>query len=272
MRQTFILIAGDTGLGKSQTLLHMFRYGVRRKAKGVFVTNEMGLDQVKTGFISGITGIDFNRIERGKLDEADYARILASKKQYKKAGVGAKIVSYPEVSTVGAFRAKLLEYRQQGFTADFAILDYLNEMSPEGGGDSRGDWSGIGEIASDLRGLALSWDTGIVLDNGYRILGMPVVTASQRKTGAAGKSFARTEDTAFSPVPAQIAAAVGHLTQDADMKEMGVIDLSWTKCRFGKTGKLRLYPDFSVSRLHSKKKQREMAVDNSYDLGDEDDE
>lgn len=271
MRQTFILIAGDTGLGKSKTLSHIFRYGVRRKAKGVFVTNEMGLSQVKTDFVSGITGIDFNKIERGRLEEVDHAKIRVAGRKWKKAGVSAKIVSYPEVSTVGAFRAKLLEFRQQGFIADFAVLDYLNEMSPEGGGDSRGDWSGIGEIASDLRGLALSWDTNIELDNGYHIYGMPVITASQRKTSVAGKSFARTEDTAFSPVPAQIAAAVGHLTQDADMKELGVIDFSWTKCRFGRTGKLRLYPDFSKSRLHSKKKQREIALDNSYDLGDEDD-
>jgi len=272
MRQTFILIGGDTGLGKSKTLSHIFRYGVRRHAKGVFMTNEMGLSQVKADFVSGITGIDFNRIDRGQLEREDYTKIRAKLKYYKKTGASAKIVSYPEVSTVGAFRAKLLEYRQQGFQTDFAVLDYLNEMSEDANGaDSRGDWSGVGKIASDMRGLAISWDTGIELDSGYRIYGMPVITATQRKTSAAGKAFARTEDTAYSPVPAQVAACVGHLTQDPDMKELGVIDLTFTKCRFGKPGRVRLYPDFSKSMLHSKKKYRESMIDNSYDLGDEED-
>jgi hypothetical protein len=56
------------------------------------------------------------------------------------------------------------------------------------------------------------------------------------------------------------------------MEELGVIDLAFTKCRFGKPGKLRLYPDFAKSRLHSKKKHSESVMDNSYDLGDGEDE
>lgn len=269
IRGTFILIGGDTGLGKSKTLSHVFRHGVKKNAKGVFMTNEMTLDQVKTDFISGITGIEFNKIDRGQLEEEDYSKIRSKMRFYKKRNAGAKIVSYPEVSTVGTFRAKLLEYKQEGFNADFAVLDYLNELSGDtSGADIRGDWSSIGKVASDLRSLAMSWDTGIELDNGYRIYGMPVLSAAQRKTTSAGKAGAKTEDVAFSPVPGQVAACVGHLTQDADMREMGVIDLRFTKCRFGRPGLIRLYPDFSKSRLHSKKRVKEAMNDSSFDLGE----
>jgi len=197
------IVVGDSGGGKSNTLLE-FAHNAAIAGKNVMLfTIEMSRWKMQTRLDSRITGIPFRKFRTATLTEKDWERWERKMKAWKeKVGKGSiYVVGFPQQCTVATIEAKIKERQQQsGNKVDLVVVDYLNDIKPNGRYETDKDWKAQGEISWDLKQMA-------------GLFKIPVVTANQGKSSSILSKFKVSEsgvpkfrrmmwnDAAFSPLP-----------------------------------------------------------------------
>jgi replicative DNA helicase len=152
-----IIIAGRPGMGKTALATNMafniakvFRAGDDLKAAdgGIvgFFSLEMSAEQLATRIISEQAGVPSERIRRGKIDEAEFARVVTSAQEMQQVPLFIDQTGGLSISQLAA-RARRLK-RQRGL--DVLIVDYLQLMS---GSSKRGSENRVQEVTEITTGL-----------------------------------------------------------------------------------------------------------------------
>ena len=125
-RKELGILAGESGLGKSNSLINITYRLAEKGYNVVYITLELSPEQVASRLDGMITGYPVNEVlEHPETVTKDLSQI---KDQY-----GSVDIKYmPAESTTSDVMAYLLEYQiQNGYYPDGIIVDYLDEMGTE---------------------------------------------------------------------------------------------------------------------------------------------
>lgn len=243
------LIIGENNVGKSFLLMEIpVHAAMTAKINTIIFTIEMNKIKQQTRIYSRISGIPYNKFRTGEITK-DELKVVKKKLEYWKANYGVlHVVSFDKGATVIELENKLKDAENK-YGKEFGLIsiDYLNDMKPIGKYQNLKGWDAMGEISWDLSNLAKRWNNR---------KGVPVVTANQKKTTKAGTGSTDWQDAAFSPLPAQHSTLGIGIGQNKDDEEWGRIRWDIFKNRDGGKGiSFYTFPDFSISKICSKKKQ-----------------
>ncbi len=261
----FIIVAGDTGTGKS-ILLHNIAVNAYMKNNDPFapVENwddggknilyfslEMPKSTQERRIDACITNVYSNHIRDGLLPEEDECRYFDGLRFQEKYSKEFHIVDMPRDVTTREIELKYLEVCDAGFKPDLIVIDYMGIMTPV---DSVGiDWQDLGTISAELHEFA-------------RVYEITVLTASQvnkTKDGQERYSTDRISRSGIIPTNADIIMQIAN-RPDEDIRTDMVVHI--TKMRDGAKGHFILSKDFG------KMKVIDIADDTFIDEDDDDDD
>jgi replicative DNA helicase len=242
---------GENNVGKSFLLMEVPVNAARvQKKHCLFFTIEMNKIKQERRIYSRITGIPYKKFKDGTLTKSE----INFWKEYldwwnENCGL-IHIVAFDKGATVPDIQNKVKDAENRyGHSFDLISIDYLNDMKPVGRYKSAKDWDAQGEISWDLTQFSKSY-------NNHK--GIPIITASQKKTARAGSASTDWSDAAFSPLPTQHATVGIGIGQDKDDRQIGRVRFDVFKNRDGeKSFRLFTFPNFSVSKISSVKRLNE---------------
>jgi len=252
------LVIGENSVGKSFLLMEIpVNASMVNKQNSVIFTIEMNKIQEEMRIYSRITGIPFNKFRTGEITKKELIQVRDKLEWWKENCGILHVVSFDKGATSLDIENKLKSAEDKyGKEFHLVSIDYLNDMKPLGNFGNNKEWTAQGEISWDLTQLAKRWNNR---------LGIPIITASQKKTDRAGSGNTNWQDAAFSPLPAQHASVGLGISQDAVDIGLKRIRYDIWKDRYGKKSiSFYTYPDFSISKINSLKKMYEV-----YDIDDE---
>jgi len=170
----FMIIAGDTGTGKS-ILMHNIAVNAYlgkndpfdpekkwddRGKNILYFSLEMPKESMERRIDSCTGEIYSNHIRDGLLDEASelkYFRTLSFQAQYEKK---FHIVDMPKGATTREIELKYIEVCEQGWKPDLVVVDYMGIMSPNNASGS--DWMDLGVISAELHEFARVYEIAVI--------------------------------------------------------------------------------------------------------------
>ncbi len=152
-----VIIAGRPGMGKTAlatniafNIARVFRAGEDAKTEngGIvgFFSLEMSSEQLATRIISEQAGVPSERIRRGKIDEAEFARVVTAAQEMQQVPLYIDQTGGLSIAQLAA-RARRLK-RQRGL--DVLVVDYLQLMT---GSSRRGNENRVQEVTEITTGL-----------------------------------------------------------------------------------------------------------------------
>jgi len=244
----FVIIAGDTGTGKS-ILMHNIAVNAYIASNNIsdcaeewnndgknilYFSLEMPKESIERRIDSCISEVYANHIRDGLLSEEDelkYFQCLRFQKEYSKH---FHIVDMPKGATTREIEIKYIEISETLFKPDLVVVDYLGIMSPN---DSSGsDWMDLGVISAELHEFA-------------RIYEISVITGSQvnrTKDGSESYNTRRIARSAMIPNNANIILQIG-CREDEDLRTD--IPMYIIKMRDGEKGMFTLSKDFGRMKV-----------------------
>jgi replicative DNA helicase len=228
-RSDMVILAARPSVGKTSLALSIAHNATKRfKQRVAFFSLEMSNEQVVQRLISAETGIDSQRLRRGKLSDDEWGRFMKAYSEL--SGILFFIDDSPGLSAL-EMRTKARRLHAE-YGVDLMVVDYLQLMR----GDFRSE-NRVQEISSISRALkALA-----------RELNVPVLALSQLSRGVESRTDKR-------PILSDLRES-GALEQDADVvifiyrDEMyneatdrpNIADIIVAKHRNGPTGTVALY-------------------------------
>lgn len=228
-----IVLAGRPAMGKSTIAMNIAEHAAVKEGKTVLVFSlEMPADQIMMKSVCSVMGLDFDRVRKGKLEDAEWSGITAGYAKLKDASLfindRSSLTSEQLLS-----RARKLQKRI-GRKVDLIIVDYLQLMTDRGEGVER-----VTKISRNIKLTAKEMDC-------------PVIAISQlsRKVEERGNKRPVNSDLRDSGAIEQDADIIGFIYRDEvynpnTTKMKGVAELGITKHRNGETGTVYL-----TSQLH----------------------
>lgn len=252
-----VLYIGEVNIGKSFQLMEEAINSSKKKLNTVMYTIEMQKVKQQRRIYSRISGIPYWKFKQGKLTKADKLLVREKLKEWKKNYGRLYVVSFDRGATVRELEAKHKEIENKyGEKFETMVVDYLNDLRPEGKYASDKNWEAQGEISWELASLSKSYDNHE---------GLFLISASQKKTSLYGKERKKSGSGAFSALPEHHATVVIDMGQSDTDEAVGRIRYDITKNRDGEKGvHYYSYPNFENSRINSLKRIREYY--NSTDL------
>ena len=178
-----VIIGARPGMGKTSLILNMARHiSVTEKRKVAFFSLEMTRDQLAQRMLSFDAAIDVSRLREGGLTAEEWDRIVGATTTLHEATLW---VDETSKITVQQIKAKLRRNKP-----DIVFVDYLQLITPVGGGDSRVQQ--VAEMTRELKIMA-------------KELNIPVVVCSQ--LNRAGQ-----------------ARGTSHMPQLSDLRDSGSIE------------------------------------------------
>lgn len=259
----FMIVAGDTGTGKSilmqniavnaylgkNTLSTPLEEWDNSGRNVLFFSLEMPKDSMERRIDSCMGELYSNQIRDGLLNEEDkkqYFRVLKFQSEYPK---NFHIVDMPKGATAREIELKYLEVCETLFKPDLVVIDYLGIMSPND--ISGSDWMDLGVISAELHEFS-------------RVYEVAVVTGSQvnkTKDGAERYDTNRIARSGMIPNNANIIIQIGCRPDEYMRTDMPVYI---TKMRDGERSQFTLSKDFAKMKVVD-------LVDTSFNDGDDDD-
>jgi len=229
---TLTTIAGRPGTGKSDIGAHIARKAATQ-APVVFVSVEMGHQEVMHRLVAAETGIDSTALQNGNLSPSQWERIGPGL-----GAIGELPISIDDdpSATVASIRAA---QRRSG--ARLVIVDYLQIVS---GPKAESRQLEVTNLVRGLKRMA-------------RQLDVPVIALAQLNRGLENRADKRPtlSDLRESGAIEQESDLVIGLYRDEqhhpDTKDKGVMEALVLKNRHGATGKARLAYDPAIKRIYS---------------------
>ena len=264
-KEELAIVIGDSGAGKSFSLMELAYTASLANKNVAYFTIEMSKWKAQTRMDSRISGVPYGQFRTAKITGKEFKRWKNKVDRYKEDIESNKkgwihVVGFPRGCTVSSIELKAMEIEQvRGQPVEFIVIDYLNDLRPIGTYMSNKSWDAQGELSWNLKQLARTWN---------RNNGVPVVTANQGKTSSALSQFKTSQeglvifkkmhwsDAAFSPLPSHHAAVIlGLLNSKYDENNVGnMLNYQIIKNRDGETSLgIVTFPRPSLCRLNSKK-------------------
>jgi replicative DNA helicase len=242
-----VIVAARPGMGKTSLMLNIaqnasIKYG---KTVGVF-SLEMSREQLVDRLFSAMLGVDSWKLQRGKMEDADFQRMGPIMDELNKANI---FIDDSVSSTIHELRAKARRLQME-HGLDLIIVDYLQLMSTGQSAYAANRVQEISEISRSLKALG-------------RELHVPVLAASQLSRAVESRpgNIPQLSDLRES----------GSIEQDADVVLMmyredmyeedsdrpGMTDIYIRKFRNGPTGRIELMYKkeqmkfFDVDKVHT---------------------
>jgi len=171
----FMIIAGDTGTGKS-ILMHniavnaylanndpfdaMKNWDATKGKNILYFSLEMPKESMERRIDACISGIYSNHIRDGLLSEDDerkYFRGLNFQSQYEKH---FHIVDVPKGATTREIELKYIEVCESGWKPDLVVVDYMGIMTANNSSGS--DWMDLGIISAELHEFARVYEIAVI--------------------------------------------------------------------------------------------------------------
>ena len=155
-----IVIAARPGMGKTSFVMSVAKEAALAKSPVAFFSLEMSQEQLTSRLMSMITGIDSNKIRRGKITEDDLRRMVEASQ-----AISTLPLHIDDTPALNIFELRARSRRMQmQYGIQLIIVDYLQLMS---GTEKKGNREGeVSEISRGLKALA-------------RELNVPVIALSQ---------------------------------------------------------------------------------------------
>ena len=242
-----VIVAARPGMGNTSLMLNIaqnasIKYG---KTVGVF-SLEMSREQLVDRLFSAMLGVDSWKLQRGKMEDADFQRMGPIMDELNKANI---FIDDSVSSTIHELRAKARRLQME-HGLDLIIVDYLQLMSTGQSAYAANRVQEISEISRSLKALG-------------RELHVPVLAASQLSRAVESRpgNIPQLSDLRES----------GSIEQDADVVLMmyredmyeedsdrpGMTDIYIRKFRNGPTGRIELMYKkeqmkfFDVDKVHT---------------------
>lgn len=260
-RGEFVIIAGDTGTGKS---IVMHNIGVNAYLGNndpfdpnknwhggnniLYFSLEMPKESMERRIDACMAEIYANHIRDGLLndtDELQYFRILKFQEEYEKH---FHIVDMPKGATTREIELKYLEILESGWKPDLVIVDYMGIMSANNPTGS--DWMDLGIISAELHEFA-------------RVYEIAVITGSQvnrSKDGSEKYDTSRIARSSMIPNNANVVLQIANRPDEYIRTDMQIYVI---KIRDGEKG-----DPFTLSKEFNKMKVRDI-LDETYDSSDD---
>lgn len=187
-----VIVAGRPSMGKTSFALNIGEHVAIEQGMPVAVFSmEMGADQLALRMLSSVGRLDQQRLRTGRLIDEDWPRLTAAIQKMHDSPV--YIDETPALSSLD-LRARARRLSRQCGQLGLIIIDYLQLMSGNGGGENRA--TEISEISRGLKGLA-------------KELKVPVIALSQLNRSLEQRTDKR-------PVMSDLRES-GAIEQDADV-------------------------------------------------------
>ena len=260
----FMLIAGDTGTGKSILMQNVAVNAYLGKntldtpienwddsgRNVLFFSLEMPKETMERRIDACLAEVYSNHIRDGLLCEDDkrkYFKALKFQKEYNKE---LYIVDMPKGATTREIELKYLEICETKFKPDLIVIDYLGIMSSN---DSTGsDWQDLGIISAELHEFARVYEISVL--SGSQV--------NRTKDGSERYDTSRIARSAVIPTHANIIIQIGCRSDEYLRTDMPIYII---KMRDGERDQFTLSKDFARMKVVD-------LVDTTYVDGDEDDD
>ncbi|MDF2378914.1 MAG: replicative DNA helicase [Candidatus Gracilibacteria bacterium] len=223
-----IVIAGRPAMGKTAFCLSMAQNASLKFGKTIAIFSlEMSKEQLVDRMFSSLLMVDSWKLKKGKLDDADFARIGTVMDQMSKANI---FIDDSLGNSITELRSKVRRLKMER-GLDMIIIDYLQLMSL--GGNTQNRVQEISEISRNLKQIA-------------RELHVPVIALSQLSRAVESRPDKRPvlSDLRESGAIEQDADAVLMLYRDdyydPDSDRKGLADILIRKHRNGPVGTVEL--------------------------------
>ncbi len=189
-RKELFTFAAYTKHGKSQFLRSVaYNAAIRQGINTVFVTFEMGLEEVMNLFVSihsthekfgDVRGVPVNVISEPKLiapRQEEALKVITEDLEYNEHYGRLHILQLPSRAKVGTLTERLF-YLQNSFNVDFLVLDYASLLMPDyRSGNTTQELTTVFQRVKDL---AQTFNGGA---------GLPILTAHQTSTSSLEKAM-----------------------------------------------------------------------------------
>ena len=230
----FYVIGARTGVGKSALMCAMATHAIRKGARVLYVSLEMGARENITRMIAAVSGVSLGRINnRETLSNGDF---VAMSESYALLP-GDNFRFSTKARTPEAIRRAALRMRAQ-MGLDLVVVDYLQILQPDGKTSSRVE--ALGQITMALKLLAME-------------LNVPVLSAAQiNRAGVQGGGAPRLSDLRESGSIEQDADVVIllHRPDGQEQQERKTLEIAIAKNRQGGLGSSKLIFDGTLMRFY----------------------
>lgn len=145
------VVAGRSGMGKSSMGLSMLLSTARRGFSSLYVSLEMSNSILATRLLSGLSDLPAMDIERGRLDDEQYAKLLSTQQQL----LNLPIWLLDDVVTSD----QVLEQAKSVSPLDCIYVDHASLMSDVYG---KAEWDRVSHIVHNLKHMAVELDIPVV--------------------------------------------------------------------------------------------------------------
>ena len=143
----------------------------------VFYSLEMPMDNYYTRFMSSLSGIDYFKLESGKLNREEYELLKKIGLWIKRYPYKFEIVDYPLLSSI-EMDASISEIKSK-YSPDVIVVDYLGIMEDSKATSSDNDWLKLNNIAQQFREVIRKYN-------------IPAITAMQVNSTGSSKDLEAT--------------------------------------------------------------------------------
>ena len=229
-KSDLIIIAGRPSMGKTALSFNIAENVARKTDQTVLIFSmEMSSEQVVRRFISSISNIDLQRLQRGDLEEGDWEGIDKALSVLSNKNI---LLDDTPALDPSELRSRARRIKREDRDLALIVVDYLQLMQVYGKGDNR--VAEISEISRSLKALAKELD-------------VPVVALSQLNRAVESRPNKR-------PILADLRDS-GAIEQDADviafiyreehyepnnLENQGMAEINIAKQRNGPTKSIRL--------------------------------
>lgn len=231
-----LVVVGNTGDGKSITLLNMGHNAWANGKNIVYISLEMDREKTERRFTSRMTLLDSRKIRDAKLSESEEVLYFEALEKQKNAQNHWYTDDVPRNCTPLFVESKIQQITSL-FPIDLLIIDYLGIMSPTISQSS--DSENLGKIAEELHELARE----------YKI---PIVTAQQatsKRHVATRNTFGTHRVGRAERIADNCDVMLQIETPEDDIDLSDVIIYHAVKMRDAPTGKFRMCKDFSRTKI-----------------------
>ena len=188
-KQNLVIVAGRPSMGKSALALE---FAIRAADAGRFVgfvSLEMSNTELMERIIGAKTRIDYEKLRRGAIEEADMRKVVEVAKQAQDMPM---FIVPPHVRDIAAIHSALKQIKKRQGRLDLVVVDYLQLIRARGNNANER----VSEVTQGLKALA-------------KLLDVPVIALSQLSRAVEGRDNKR-------PVLSDLRDS-GSIEQDADV-------------------------------------------------------
>ena len=237
----FYVIGARTGVGKSALMCSMATHAIRKGARVLYISLEMGARENIARMVAAVSGVSLGRINnREMLSAGDYQALSESYALLP----GDNFRFSTRARTPEAIRRAALQMRAQT-GLDLIVVDYLQILQPDGRTSSRVE--ALGQITGALKLLAMELD-------------VPILSAAQiNRAGAQGGGAPRLSDLRESGSIEQDADVVLllHRPDGQEQESRKRVEIALAKNRQGGTGSSNLIFDGALMRFYQMDDRRQ---------------